>query len=31
MITIKQFNIDRLHNDNSHKIEVRKYDFAVKY
>jgi len=31
MFTIKQLNFDRLQNDNSHKREVRKYDFAVKY
>jgi len=31
MFTIKRLNINRLHTDNSHKREVRKYDFAVKY
>lgn len=31
MFIIKQLNIDQLHNVNSHKREIRKYDFAVKY
>lgn len=31
MFIIKPLNIDKLHNDNRHKKDVRKYDLAVKY